>query len=643
VALPWKKKLALWSIFFLFSRLLYLYFFVEHSWALEEVLRGTMALEFRNALAGQPLRLPLWCYQPDSYLGGSLVVALLTALHYFVFGITLFSLKLSALWFAWGTLCLGYLLLREEIGESAADAFALLYTFCSPGLLSMSLVAMGYHTESVLFLMWLLLLALRERRSMKNGETSQTRRFLLGAVAGFAFWFSPLNALGILSAFFLLPETFWTNRKSVFLLVTGFLLGILPLLLHECFTHFSALGFFTSANEEGSPLEFSQAPLKLWSLLTHDLPLASAFPPALAYIVYSLLLGLVCFRWRTLAKPVRTFVLVYFLLFLPAFALGRFSVGKIVSDAVTFRYLQQAQFLLLLLGSIALSAGNYSRLLRALLVTSSLYGILSLDLLHPAGRLFQYRPYSYAHLGARAANACFAGPDSLVAFQDWLHSYPLETQRYLSVAYIRSYPFDRNQLSDGLDHHYPRENPTFAYGLGLYAGASVEKTSALLSLGNIFSPETATRYWEGVAEGSAGGTVEPELYARLSPDWYAFQQSLSQNAKACLRHEPLRPEKGMWAIRGQGAALVDCGIFVKRTGELAENLRRDQNQKFRDNLAWGLGWRLRFWDLPDPLRSLDRLSLLPSWAFPQALQGAALLESQFELPTPDRIGNSPIL
>jgi hypothetical protein len=566
-----KRRLLAWAALFFAFRLLCLYFFADAAFTPEEAYRGSMAVELSRFFHGQT-HLPLSCLPPDSYLGGSLVTAFLTALNYQWLGLSLFTLKLTSLLFALASLLISYAWLYRRFGRAAADCFAALYTFAPPTFLFLGALSMGYHTESVAFLSAMIALA-------------DSGAFLgLGLVGGFAFWFSNLNGIGLLAALTLAPRALRGGR-----FYAGLIIGLLPWLGSAR----TGGEFFLSSIGVQSP------GAKFWALITQILPLASGLATPYAYLYAALLLA-------AALSPLRRMLGTYLALFAAFYCLGRFGIDPAREDPVQFRYLQPLWVLVFLGVATAPKRVAITSALTAL----ALLGIVTFPLVAPPGRAWRYSGIDAAALSARAMNSCFSELQPLLA---WIDSSPTKEERALrNLPFLLA--FDYSKIPAGAP--LPQSNPLFARGFG-----AAHALDPLAFAGRV----PAEPYWRGVAEATPEN-LSAEAYAHVPPTWFAFSRALHRHAPACFRGQPMSAEHETWALRGQGAAVADCGVTPEGIRARAEALAAGMDESSRNELAWGLGWQLRFRYAPDALRTADRILLLPLWARHGAGIGASAWE-----------------
>src|SRR3989441_11563384 len=137
-------------LLFVASRLLYLVLIDPGHLVLlhgaEELYRGAIAQELVTGL-----KIPFTEYRADNYSGGSLVIGALAAGFFFLFGSTVFALKLAPLLIFTLALAIWYWTIQRAAGERMAGYFALLFCFSPPLLTAYSTASPCCHGESILF------------------------------------------------------------------------------------------------------------------------------------------------------------------------------------------------------------------------------------------------------------------------------------------------------------------------------------------------------------------------------------------------------------------------------------------------------------------------------------------------------------
>src|SRR3989454_1007311 len=224
-------------LLFVASRLLYLLLIDPGHLGLyhggEELYRGTIAQELVTGLT-----IPFTEYRADNYSGGSLVIGALAAGFFFLFGPTVFALKLAPLLLFTLALVFWYWTLQRYAGERVAGYFAVLFCFSAPPFTYYSITAMGFHSESIFFSALTVFLLFR---MLSDEGGSPAVAVLLGLTAGFGFWFAYIYGLTLLATlgFWLWYDKGMLRRPRVLWFALGFLVGFSPWILFNMQTHFA--------------------------------------------------------------------------------------------------------------------------------------------------------------------------------------------------------------------------------------------------------------------------------------------------------------------------------------------------------------------------------------------------------------------
>ncbi len=223
--------------------------FFHPSWSslfpLEEYYRGALG---REVLQG--LSMPYWMYRPDNYCGGSLVMGVLAAGFFKIFGSSAFVLKSIPVFISLGALLIWFAILVGEFSKKTAGYFALFFIFSPAVFQCYSLVPLGDHYETMLIsaaAVWLFLKMENGIRDSEGIEGDKGKKdhgfsyplsltpypFLFGMVCGFGVWFAyifllTLTALALLSGM-RNPQKQRLSEFAIFGL--GFLTGFLPWIL----------------------------------------------------------------------------------------------------------------------------------------------------------------------------------------------------------------------------------------------------------------------------------------------------------------------------------------------------------------------------------------------------------------------------
>jgi 4-amino-4-deoxy-L-arabinose transferase-like glycosyltransferase len=376
----------------------------------EEWTRGDVAMEL---LAG-PL-LSLGEYQYAHFFGGSLVVGIVAAPFFALFGPTLWALKLAALSFHLAALAAGLAILDRWVSRRAAWFFAALFALTPPGYTLLSTVAWGSHVESgalALLCTWLLL----DLRSHASGSRARLiRRAILGVCAGFSLWFGYQCAifLAALFAFELLADRRIGSWREAGLFALGALVGLAPWWVYNLRNDWAGAAIYGGSFVEHLAPASSAGALsdRVLELAVVALPGALFFPdlagvPSAFWnglgIVF--LLCLACLPWFARARPrAAPFTIAWLALagFAVAFCATDFPVGTTASDVRSWRYVQlPIPFLLLAaacgLGELARMPGRRAHAAWGLMLAWSVLALAGSSSFIDPARAFADR----ARLGA---------------------------------------------------------------------------------------------------------------------------------------------------------------------------------------------------------------------------------------------------
>lgn len=275
---PWRRCdtwfLGLLAAMFLVSRLAWLAANPSSVGYWEESYRWLAA---HDLLHGP--QLPFLEYQADHYQGGSLVMALLVAASFALFGESTLTFKLPALLLSLGTLALLYATGKRFFDRGTALLACVSFLAGPPLVAYMGLVVMGSHAESVLLslLQVFVLLSLLEERW--RGPWAWA---LLGLVSGIGLWFCYTTAfsLGACGAAWLvfrgLPRT-----RDLLAAAGGGAVGLAPWLAYNIRYDFQGVERLREVLGYGNPIDpwpTEGALAKLGRLLVHDLPEAAIEP-----------------------------------------------------------------------------------------------------------------------------------------------------------------------------------------------------------------------------------------------------------------------------------------------------------------------------------------------------------------------------
>lgn len=261
---PFPYEWALLMSLFLFMRLGALAFF-HPSWSslfpLEEYYRGVLGRELLQGLS-----MPYWAYRPDNYCGGSLVMGILAAGFFKLFGSSAFVLKLIPVLISLGALLIWFGILYREFSRKCAWYFSLFFIFSPAVFQCYSLVPLGDHYETIFIsalAVWIFLKVIGKNREEggrtgKNKETDSIQRFpssslfflllpsfSLGLVCGFGVWFAYIFALTLMAILIVwgLGNPKFIASKSWGMFAGGFLIGFSPWVFIGAAAGFPGLDF----------------------------------------------------------------------------------------------------------------------------------------------------------------------------------------------------------------------------------------------------------------------------------------------------------------------------------------------------------------------------------------------------------------
>jgi hypothetical protein len=654
-AAPLKNRLiliGLASFTFLLLRITTLATSLETvSWD-EELQRGTIARELTVGL-----KAPLWDYRADSYSGGSLVVGLLAAPLFWAFGPRLIVLKLVPLTISLVTLGLLITLLGRYHSRRAAWVGASLFILAPPFPSQLSLFAMGYHTDSIIFSV-LLMLAWAHALERPDGHAP----FSLGLIAGLAFSFTYITAITTLGCL-LCSGPLLRRGGAAAKLTAGLAFGLAPWAAYNLTHHFDGVRiaqvWFTSP--EGVVTSLSRFVLRLgWrgaTLLVLAVPLSFGFPtmmwvpgPVWSYTYCGLTVAPII--WLLLNARVRPPVVrplvASALVFLAVYPFTRFAVPT-GGSAEEFRHFVPLQFALLTVLALSLAETPFGKTATVALITLGALGQATLPGRHPAPRLLDYRGYSYFAFGsawgdridpvAPQANALLEGFDE-------------RTRRLIYWGALSSAPWRTPARLVSRIHEVAEDyRPYVAEAMGRAAGLRQIDFVPLVATIDAVPLDVREHFTlgYGVDLRARPDTLLPDVAALrgLPPSlrrWCHFGVGRlvhegcvdSKNAARCRVAldviEASDPDAASWIYRGAGAAAVgdwpaDPTVDVAHIGPLAVPPHR------RADFAWGLGWGIRDGFKEDIVRARDWVARLGSVDRAAALNGVSFYDAFYRLET----------
>jgi len=191
----------------------------------EELEKGTAAKAMIDGID-----VPHYALAYHYYEGGGFAISHLTAVAFLAVGQNVLAHKLVSLCLNVAILLAGLCFLRKNWGTTAAVIFGLLYTFGPGAFQKLSLLNLGIHYESSLFL---LLVCHFGARLLCDEVIGRRTVIAFGLAAGFGTFFNfgilPLSAFWIAVLFLLRRSSF--DQANILTLGWSLLVGALPLIL----------------------------------------------------------------------------------------------------------------------------------------------------------------------------------------------------------------------------------------------------------------------------------------------------------------------------------------------------------------------------------------------------------------------------
>jgi hypothetical protein len=615
----------------------------------EELQRGAIAHELTRGPKAS-----LWEYRADPYSGGSLVIGLLAAPLFYVFGPRLVVLKLVPLTISLLTLGLLIVLLDRYHSCRAAWAGALLFVLAPPFTTQLAFFAMGYHTESIVFSV---LLVLASARALERPDGPGA--FWFGLVAGAGFFFTYITAITALGCLF-----WWgpfARRSALGKLAIGLTLGIAPWAAYNLTHHFDGVRIAQvwltlPAGAVDSPVQYL---LRLgWRgarLLTLAVPLSYGFPamlgvPGSVWSCAYLGLTLAPIVWlllrararHALARPLLAAAVV----FLAVYPFTRFAVPTGASPE-EYRHFLPLQFALLTVVAMALAEAPGGRAASWALIALGAMGQATLLGRNPAPHLLDYRGYSYAALGSAWSDRI----DPIVPqASTLLAGFDPSRARLIYWGAVSSAPWRTTETMASRIHEVPDDyRRHFAEAVGRSVGMRRTDFTPLLAAIDAVPPDVREPFVLGyvVDLRARSDVVLPDVapLRRLPPPlqrWCHFGIGRllhdgcvdARDAGTCRALvdglERGDPAAVTWIYRGAGAAAaprwsIDLRVDTARIGSAVVP------PSHRLDFAWGLGWGIRDAFKEDLVRTRDWAARLGSGERAAALEGVSAYDAFYRL------------
>ena len=377
----------------------------------EEVDPGTLALDL---LEGRILG--VLDYQHAPHFGGSVVVGLLGAPLFALFGPSVAALKLTTVIFKALATLFAVLILERFVSRRAAWIGGLLFACTTPGYTQISVLAWGTHIESNAFAMALVLLFM-SAFAVERERAPFAAIFAAGVVAGLATYlcFVILVLIGLLAFVRCLLGAYRRLPAEAAVGISGFALGLTPWIVFNTRHGFTSLVTFEHAlGSEQPALSLAERAARVRDLWpgayarSFFMPDLGPLPGWVSNAAFALFFG-ACFaaagllaarQWRRArpaerapqrSRPVPLGLLcaAFPLAFTAAYALNSgFKIGFDPERALSYRYVCVLYPFACLSAGIAAEAAARTRARRLVPLAAGLLALLAaaghLELLEPA-------------------------------------------------------------------------------------------------------------------------------------------------------------------------------------------------------------------------------------------------------------------
>lgn len=622
---------------YLLTRLLLLFYSPHSIYRFEELYQGYLGIEFLE----KHLQSRIWDYQIDPYTGGSLVVGVLAALSFKIFGTTLFALKLVPLLFSFLTLLATIAFLQRFFGKAAAIAGGLLMTFPAPALTSLSVSALGSHPESQLFAMGMIW-AFYE--IFFRGKSPKLSWFFLGLLSSLGLWFSLLNGVILLNLLLVLLGMRPKPKEEfqfIYWGMGGAALGAAPWLAYNFPTGFSTLAYFrdflsqekfeglrpflTSWSLEVVRLFLIEIPASLSLFLNHFF-WDRIFSSFYCLIVLSFLISLFQrmlpdYLQDSEEKPfepnvhqrLRFFVIspVIFLGVLSFLSLTMAWHGEMLP--YRFRYFATFFFYLCLLGAIlGTRGGKFGWAFLGGMVLMGAIGFAALLRPENAGRLMRVPGYSIEPVRRLWSSNLL--PHSVWVHKDW-KELAADENLFLKAVHDPTfwYEFEADDHQSEIKALSPRMKYYFI--LNMASSMAFDTEFSQIKIPSWFDSNEQDIFYFGFARGLDWDSLmeNPQsinsYYTSLSDRgqlWFVFVFSrfgfvwnpqtyqyelTAENVKSFVSQIKPRDEK--WIYRGIGAAFLRHFPNLYPLQRYGDKILKTIPPEFQKEFWWGLGWNLR--------------------------------------------------
>lgn len=577
------------------------------------------------------LKAPLWDYQADAYSSGSLAMAILAVPFFSLMGANLMALKMTSLLFSSAAFVLAFFFLKKFFGSKAAYFGGLLLIFPPPSLTQVSLLAMGFHTESIALQLGMLLSFYTFL--YRSEEKSYFFLFSFGLFSGFAFCFSYISALTFLSCLAAWPLMSWNtvSARNLVTIGSGLAVGLAPWFFYNLTHPSNGLDFLKELFSRGQT--FIPFFHRLIHLITRGTFFSMGFRDAFSipWQIFAVSFGGISagiatfFIWKMFKRSPDVFLkilpfLFYGLLFFLAHAWFFKNVAS-EGDFFTYRYFSPFYFFLHIALAVCLAEIRRGLLLCIPLVLIGFIANTSLLFKEPFGRGFLYKGYSYDPLGVLWGEAPSSPYRSLKELYEVRKTLHPEDQTLFDMGVFQSTRFIKEilpleKIENRLETFPFAENPAFYEGLGYFFPCEERKNRTPLEriLEKIPAPRRGD-FFRGFYRADCLETSSIYLEGATSEyrEWFYFNFGqlyflLAENLSAPMKkiYDEMSDGDATWFYRGVGAtlALPCCDTTSKSKKEIQAELKSIPSLH-QQNVLWGIGWTLRNFFLWDSVRARD--------------------------------------
>lgn len=673
VSAPLKQKkiiVALLILLFLASRMALILWGYKSIYHPDELEQGSIALDILSGIQA-----PMPDYQIDTYSGGTLVYGLAAIPFIYFFGITLFGLKMLPFFVSFLTFLFITALMYRFYGFKTAFYAAVLWIFSPPILILTPLITLGSHEcliPAAAFCYSIFLL----RTNKKPGVL---RYVVAGSLAGFAFYFSYINLIVLVScAWVTLYHRPVVKPRSAFFMpfacfLGGLLLGLCPWLSYNLLHDFAGARFLVDSSiiPTVSLDAIFRAFQRLGYFFLRDVPSGLLYPQFLA--LHSFVVNLVVYilastvflldSMRTYIKQcdikpdgkdsLRDFFRTYLLIYPLFFVFSNYRVyGGVGSVAPwEFRYLVPYYSFAVLYFSTALTQLPFQKTILTIVVALGFFSQIGTIWGKPFGEVFHQlafqtnpNPAPYQHPPGRIFKDLIDFEKSILALEEkndswaqvreialnsnlWNLAEPedlvtsilkLESKthrRFLFRSWLFVSPFDYQTTGATEQFEALAGKTPVLYQKDLILGAGLS-----LNFGEFDSLAGAVNFIESL-------NFKDKTMLYFSFGRYLFWQMRTditpkrEWAKTINFIKNLARERKAWVLRGMGSLMYHPFRFRDVLRLNSEIFDPEFLSEARAELEWGIGWSLGERHFDAPARSIEKLDKFTSGMRENALQG----------------------